>query len=159
MLKILKFYWKSFLKRIYSFDSNLNKKEDGRTEKRKVGDLGEKIACEWLEEREFSIILRNYSKKWGEIDIIAQKFKKVHFIEVKSVTRESLDDFSPGNDSFRPEDNIHPWKLKRISRTIQSYILENKMGEDKDWQFDAMTVYLDVDKKQARVECLQDLIL
>lgn len=59
MLKILKFYWKSFLKRIYSFDSNLNKKEDGRTEKRKVGDLGEKIACEWLEEREFSIILRN----------------------------------------------------------------------------------------------------
>ncbi len=132
---------------------------DNRTEKRKTGDLGEKVACEWLEEREFSIILTNYSKKWGEIDIIAQKFKKIHFIEVKSVTRENLDDISPENDSFRPEDNIHPWKLKRISKTIQSYLLENKLEEDQDWQFDAMTVYLDVDKKQAKVEYLQDLIL
>lgn len=132
---------------------------DNRTEKRKTGDLGEKVACEWLEEREFSIILRNYSKKWGEIDIIAKKFKKFHFIEVKTVTRENLDDFSLGNDSFRPEDNIHPWKLKRISRTIQSYLLENKLDESQDWQFDAMTVYLDIDKKQAKVEFMGDLIL
>ena len=132
---------------------------DNRTEKRKTGDLGEKIASEWLENNRFSIILRNYSKKWGEIDIIAKKFKKIHFIEVKTVTRENLDDVSRESDSFRPEDNIHPWKLKRISRTIQSYVLENEIGDDKDWQFDVMTVYLDVEKKEAKVEFMTDIIL
>ena len=132
---------------------------DNRTEKRKTGDLGEKIASDWLENNRFSIILRNYSKKWGEIDIIAKKFKKIHFIEVKTVTRENLDNVSRENDSFRPEDNVHPWKLKRISRTIQSYVLENEIGDDKDWQFDVMTVYLDVEKKEAKVEFMTDIIL
>ena len=132
---------------------------DNRTEKRKTGDLGEKIASEWLENKGFSIILRNYSKKWGEIDIIAKKFKKIHFIEVKTVTRENLDNVSRENDSFRPEDNVHPWKLKRISRTIQSYVLENEIGDNKDWQFDVMTVYLDVEKKEAKVEFMTDIIL
>ena len=126
---------------------------------KELGNFGERIACEWLESNEFLIILTNYTKKWGEIDIIAQKFKKLHFIEVKSVTREILDDVLSGNDSFRPEDNIHPWKLKRISRTIQSYVLENEIGDDKDWQFDVMTVYLDTDKKEAKVEFMGDLIL
>ncbi len=131
---------------------------DNRTEKRKIGDLGEEVACEWLENKAFSIILRNYSKKWGEIDIIAKKLKKIHFIEVKTVTRENLEDISSENDLFRPEDNVHPWKLKRISRTVQSYILENEMGEE-EWQFDVMTVYLSLSKKEAKVEFMGDLIL
>ncbi len=56
---------------------------DKRTEKRILGDLGEDLACKFLLKKDFVIIERNYLRKWGEIDIIAKKNAKIHFIEVK----------------------------------------------------------------------------
>ena len=118
----------------------------------KIGRLGEDIACEYLENKGFLVIERNYRKKFGEIDIIAQKANILHFIEVKSVTRENLENISRVTDNYRPEDNIHPWKLKRLSRTVQSYLTENNIGEEGDWQFGAITVYLDQKNKKAKVD-------
>src|SRR3989344_5717759 len=60
---------------------------DKRTGKRKSGDIGENIACNFLKRRGFEILERNYSKKWGEIDIVTKRAGLIHFIEVKSVTR------------------------------------------------------------------------
>jgi Holliday junction resolvase-like predicted endonuclease len=157
-------------------------KEDKRTEKRKIGDIGENIACKFLMKRGFEIVEKNYLKKWGEIDIIARKGDKLHFVEVKSVTRESLKYVSPAcpareTDSYRPEDNLHPWKLKRLSRVIQTYLLGyrgnksvslqkggqayetmSKSGET-DWQFDVAVVYLDLKSMTARVNYMEDIIL
>ena len=56
------------------------------TQKQVIGRLGEDIAAKYLESKGFSIVGLNYRKKYGEIDIIAQKSKITHFIEVKSVT-------------------------------------------------------------------------
>jgi Holliday junction resolvase-like predicted endonuclease len=41
-----------------------------------------------LKSKASSIKERNYTKKWGEIDIIAIKEDKLYFIEVKSVSCE-----------------------------------------------------------------------
>ena len=127
------------------------------TEKRIIGNKGEDIACKYLISRGFSIIERNYLRKWGEIDIIT-KFKKFHFIEVKTVSRTNLRDMSAQKTSYRPEDNMHPWKLERLSRTIQTYIAEKAIAEDV-WQFDVVAVYLDLDRKEAKVEYLEDIVL
>lgn len=149
---------------------------DKRTEKRKIGDIGENIACKFLMKRGFEIIEQNYNKKWGEIDIIArrcvgqaQKGQKLHFIEVKSVTRDSLKYVSPAcagrpeTDSYRPEDNLHPWKLKRLSRVIQTYLLSYDRNKDvtheTDWQFDVIVVYLDIKGLQAKVNYMEDIII
>ncbi len=132
--------------------------------------MGENIACRFLMKRGFEIIEQNYNKKWGEIDIIARKGEKLHFIEVKSVTRESLKHVSglPGNstgetDDYRPEDNLHPWKLKRLSRVIQTYLLSYDRNKDvtheTDWQFDVIVVYLDIKNLQARVNYMEDIII
>ncbi len=43
------------------------KPRDTRTIKRKIGDLGETLACKYLEQKGFSVIERNYLKKYGEI--------------------------------------------------------------------------------------------
>ena len=43
------------------------------SDSQKIGQLGEDIACKFLMKHEFSILERNYTKKWGEIDIIAIK--------------------------------------------------------------------------------------
>ena len=136
---------------------------DNRTKKRKIGDIGENIACKFLMKRGFEIIEQNYNKKWGEIDIIARKGQKLHFIEVKSVTRDSLKHVSPETDAYRPEDNLHPWKLQRLSRVIQTYLLSYDRNKDvtheTDWQFDVIVVYLDIKGLQAKVNYMEDIII
>ena len=123
------------------------------TEKQIVGQFGEGKAGEYLRERGFVIRETNYRKPWGEIDLIAQKASKIHFIEVKTVVRDVLLD-----DDYEPEDNIHPWKLKRLSRAIQTWLLENKIDEDKiDWQLDAVAVYIKSNREVLKVEYLEDI--
>jgi len=133
---------------------------DKKTEKRKLGDIGENIACSFLEKRGFKILDRNYLRKWGEIDIIAKKFDVIRFVEVKSVSREvsrATPEDSGTRETHRPEENMHPWKLKRLSRVIQTYLLDKNL--DCDWQLDLITVKLDMNTRQARVELLENIII
>jgi putative endonuclease len=123
----------------------------------KIGEIGEDVSCKYLENRGFTVIERNYTKKWGEIDIIAKKENKVHFIEVKSVSCETLPDLDDKNRK-RPEENMHPWKMKRLSRTVQTYVIHKRMGETP-WQFDLMLVFLDLKDRKARVKVLENIIL
>ena len=125
----------------------------------KVGKLGEDVASMFLMKHNFSILERNYTRKWGEIDIIAKKDNKLYFIEVKSVSCETLPDISIDNSlSKRPEENMHPWKMKRLSRTVQTYLIHNKIG-NTPWQFDLLLVYLDIGNKIARVKRMENIIL
>jgi len=128
----------------------------------KTGEIGENIAVRFLVKQGFLILGRNYTKKWGEIDVIAEKDNKIHFVEVKSVSRAVLDNnnVSQGTSGeYRPEDNMHPWKLKRLSRTIQTYLLSERVSDDKEWQVDLLVVFLSIKDKKARVKLVKDLIL
>jgi len=143
------------------------------SEAQKMGEIGENIAVRFLMKHNFSILDRNYTKKWGELDIVAEKNEKLYFIEVKSVSRDlstnntgTLNTFIPKSFNasderygYRPEDNMHPWKMKRISRTIQTYLLNKKVPEEKEWQVDLLVVYLDIKNKKSRVKVVEDLIL
>ena len=133
------------------------------TDKQKIGQIGEDCACEYLEKNGYKIIDRNYLKKWGEIDIVAKKGSKLHFIEVKSVSRDLSSvthvTNSNNNDSYSPEDNMHPWKLQRLSRVIQSYLLDKNVSDETDWQFDLVTVYIDQTKRLSKVYLMEDIVL
>lgn len=134
---------------------------DNRTNKRKIGDIGENIACMFLVKRGYRVIGRNYLKKWGEIDIIAEKQGVLHFIEVKSVTYATPTDgqvrLAPTADTYRPEENMHPGKLKRLSRVIQSYLLEKRV--DREWQLDLVTVHIDMKNRIGHCELLENVII
>ena len=126
----------------------------------KIGEIGENIAVKFLVKHGFSILERNYTKKWGEIDIIAEKAGKLYFIEVKSVARETLSSvLHETSEQYNPEDNMHPWKLKRIARTIQTYLLSKKIGDEKEWQVDLLVVFLDLKNKNAKVKVVKNIIL
>ena len=147
--------------------NNINMPKVFTSEKQKIGEIGENVACKFLVKQGFTILERNYTKKWGEIDIVAQRQEnrglKLYFIEVKAVTRD-LSNFSRITskdrlDQYRPEDNMHPWKLKRLSRTIQTYLVSKHVSESTEWQFDLLVVFLDMKNKKARVKRVEDVIL
>jgi len=133
------------------------KKEIQKTEKRKRGDLGEEITCKYIEGRGFRVLERNYWKPWGEIDIVAEKAGFIRFIEVKTVSRESSSGIS--REPIRPEDNLHPAKLKRIHRALQTYLLDHKVPESREWQLDLACVYLNHVTRKAKVELIENVIM
>lgn len=125
----------------------------------KIGLLGEEVGCKYLINKGYRILERNYTKKWGEIDIIAQLKDRLFFVEVKSVSCETLPDFSSENPFIkRPEENMHPWKIKRLSRTVQTYLIHKRIG-NTPWQFDLLLVYLSLKDRKARVRVLSNIIL
>ena len=128
-----------------------------KTDKQSVGKSGENEAVAWLKDHSYRIIERNYWKKWGEIDIVADKDGVIHFIEVKTVSRENIPE--EGSDTYSPEDNIHPWKRKRLARTVETYLLERRIGEDRDWQVDALAIYMNQAGEVLKVDQLEDIIL
>jgi len=148
-------------------------------EKINIGKLGEHLACRFLEEKGIKIVERNYRKPWGEIDIIAQSPKKpnknketgsvltkfssdldsiLHFVEVKAVSCENNNDnISHETDHhFHPKDNIHPRKIKKLSRTIQSYLSSPKF-ENIEWQFDVIAIWIDLKKKKSKIEFTENI--
>ena len=126
------------------------------SEKRKFGDIGEKVAEKWLKSKGFTIVERNWWKPWGEIDIIAKKGNQTFFIEVKTVSSTNLINSSIRNISIRPEENIHPHKLKKLLRTIETYVIEKKV--EGGWSVSACLVYLDLLAKKSRVEFLENIV-
>ena len=65
----------------------------------KTGEIGENIAVKFLVKHNFTILERNYTKKWGELDIVAEKQGKIYFIEVKSVSSFPLTNGRLGRSS------------------------------------------------------------
>ncbi len=124
-----------------------------------VGKKGEDLAAMFLMKQGFEIVCRNYLKKWGEIDIVARKKEKLYFVEVKSVSCKTLPIVShETGDYHRPEDNVHPLKLKKMGRVIESYLSEETEG-NIPWQIDVITVHLSRDQQMARVERISNIVL
>lgn len=141
----------------------INNNKDNRTEKRRLGDIGENIACDFLRKHGFEIIERNYLRKWGEIDIVARKADVIRFVEVKSVSGVTTKE----RPMRRPEENMHPWKLKRLGRVIQTYLLHlpararqaGKKQEEINWQLDLITVQMDMATRRAKVEMIENIVI
>ena len=129
----------------------MDKTTDDPKHKKKIGALGENMACRFLVKHGFRILDRNYSKKWGEIDIVAEKDKIFRFIEVKSIV-------SYETNRYRPEENVHYQKLKRLSRVIQTYLLDKKVSYETEWQIDVLAVFLDLENKKAKFRFTENII-
>lgn len=125
------------------------------SEKRKIGDIGEDYCVKHFVKHRFKILDRNYLKKWGEIDIVAKKDNAIHFIEVK--TKELQSSTWNALDNYDPEENVHPWKLKRLSRAIQTYLIEKDIDDDTEWQVDIAAVFLDFEAKRAKIRITEDI--
>ncbi len=140
-----------------------------------VGALGEEIACRFLIGHKYDLLDRNFRQKCGEIDIIAEKMGVLHFLEVKTVSRErragigmvskgamSDEDVTYETSSlsgYRPEDNMHFRKLQRLERTVQIYLAKNRVPHETRFQIDGVTVYLHPECQKASVKLIENINL
>lgn len=127
------------------------------TNRRLVGNLGESYTCNFLLGQGYTILDRNYLKKFGELDIVAKKNDIIHFIEVKTITSNF---YFNGTNWYKPEDNVHKYKVIRLRRIIQAYLNEKYGDLDREWEFSVITIVLRRKTKELyKIEHLENLIL
>jgi len=124
------------------------------SQKRKLGDIGEKIAGDYLEKQGYQILERNYRKPWGEIDLIAQKKKEVIFIEVKTRTVQSGQSLKYAY----PEENVDFFKKRKLIRTAQTYLNEKNYPPETSWQIDVIALELNLQTKKANLKHFKNAV-
>lgn len=113
------------------------------------GQWAENYVAQYLESKGYVIIERNYQKKWGEIDIIAEKNNILIFVEVKANKKELV--------GFEPESRVSPEKLRRINRTLQTYLAAKKYSPDQERQIDIVSLTLDRNRGVAKIKHFKNI--
>ena len=123
--------------------------------RKEVGALGEKVAAHYLHSHGFLIVDRNFTRKMGELDLIARKERVVHFVEVKSIL---CDEFprDQGSDEYDPSVNLHETKIRKVARMAEWYVAEHDIEDE--WQVDGCLVWLRRRDGMARVSYLPQIV-
>ena len=104
--------------------------------------LGEEIATNYLKNKGYKIIERNFRKGYGEIDIIATFENTLIFVEVKTRTTSLYGGAL---------ESIAYYKIKSLIKTAQFYkILHPKLPESM--RIDAILIDLGSDNKPSNIE-------
>lgn len=97
-----------------------------------IGSQGEDAAVEWLRERGYYIVERNWRVGRYEIDIIAQRWDVMHFIEVKT---RSLGGWQS------PYASIDDSKRRSMRRAALNYAALHRLNHEL--QFDLIAITID----------------
>jgi putative endonuclease len=97
-----------------------------------TGKHGEDVAAQFLVEKGYEIIERNYRAGKAEIDLIAKKGIFLVFVEVKSLTNLSFG---------MPEDAVTKRKAKLVMGAAETYIY--KVNWQKEIRFDIIAIVFD----------------
>lgn len=81
-----------------------------------IGLLAEDAVVEFLQNKDYDIIAKNWKTKTCEIDIIAYKNQTIHFVEVK---------YRKGERQGAGFDYINTRKLRRMEYAAQLWICKN----------------------------------
>ena len=126
---------------------------------KQIGDLGEQIAVNYLKSKGFSILETNYWRKWGEIDVIAKKEGIAHFVEVKTLSYETKAklEYAVTHETWRPEEQVHHFKLHQIAKTLETWISDNNY--EGEWQIDVVAVRMAPQETYATVKFIDNIIV
>ncbi len=93
------------------------------------GKLGEQLAEDYLRQRNYLILQRNWRHSHHEIDLIALKVGVLHFVEVKLRSSKHFG---------MPEENVTRKKFKFLTQAAEAYLAQHP--EYKHIQFDILSI-------------------
>ena len=94
-----------------------------------LGKIGEQLAVDYLSRNGYTILERNFIYDKAEVDIIAQKEKRVIIVEVK--TRNS-------NFFGDPQDFVTKAKIKLMVKAANEYLITNNI--EMEVRFDIIAI-------------------
>ncbi|MBD2502995.1 YraN family protein [Anabaena azotica] len=112
-----------------------------------IANLGEDFVAQWLESTGWMILQRQFSCRWGEIDIIAEYTENIRepvlaFVEVKTRSFGSWDDGGRGAITLK--------KQAKIERTAGIFLAEYPEKSDYTCRFDVAIVSYEIAAKNNR---------
>jgi len=112
--------------------------------KKVIGNLGEKLAVNFLKKHKHKILSKNFYSRFGEVDIISldKKTKELVFVEVK--TRTSV------NYSW-PENAVNQNKKLKLAKTAKKYLQEHKIDIKTNYRFDIISIELNYGSRRAKI--------
>ena len=112
-----------------------------------TGKLGEDIATEYLQNKGYEIIERNWRPKKSrlEVDIIAKNETNIAIVEVK--TRKST-------QWGEPEEFINWKKIKFITDAAQIYVCTHEIG-NLEPRFDTISIVMNKENKVEKIEHIE----
>ncbi|MDX6765990.1 MAG: YraN family protein [Candidatus Methylacidiphilales bacterium] len=111
-----------------------------RSDRSGRGARGEAAAARFLRRQGYRILVRNYTTRWGEIDLVCRHQDTLVFVEVKA---RATDAWSS------PAAAVTPSKQRKLIRAGHAYLQELKR-DDIPVRFDVVEVDLGDD---GRMEC------
>lgn len=99
-----------------------------------IGELGEELARQFLQDNRYEILDQNFRTRYGEIDIIARKEAKIIFVEVKTRT---------GTRFGQPYEAVQHHKIRKIKSTAIEYLRRNNLG-NSSLQIDVISMELNL---------------
>ena len=103
------------------------------SDKIKKGKEGEELAANFLAEKGYEIVERNYRHKRSEIDLIVRKKNWLIFVEVK---------FRRNKNFGAAEESVTPKKQELLRRTAEGYV-ETKNLHNVSCRFDVVAVEIE----------------
>ncbi len=95
------------------------------------GQDAENKAAEFLQQRGFQLISRNYQCRQGEIDLIMRDGEHLVFVEVRHRTKAS---------HGSPVETITTSKRKKLIYTARHYIAANRVSDSQPIRFDVIGI-------------------
>ena len=99
---------------------------------KELGNLGEDLAANFLEENGIRVLERNYHFEKAEVDIIAYNGKQIIFVEVKTRTSTVLGE---------PEEAVDEAKQKSLYKVAEAWLYERKM-DGAPVRFDVISILI-----------------
>lgn len=106
---------------------------------KETGRMGERIAEEFLVKKGMELISRNFSMRFGEIDLIMRDNNIMVFVEVKT---------KKGLDWGRPEEMFTRGKYERVKRMASVYL----KGKEIPCRIDMVAVVLNRENEAVSVQ-------
>ena len=98
---------------------------------KEIGNIGETYTVKYLKKHGYKILERNYLKRYGEIDIVAENKEYLVFVQVKTRNINTL---------VRGGEAVNYHKRQCLIKTALAYLSEHKV--DKFCRFDVSEVYV-----------------
>lgn len=115
---------------------------------KELGKKGEQIAALYLQQKGYSIKDLNFSTRYGELDIVAQKGEVVIFVEVKTRV---------GIKMGMPYEAVTPRKVQHLRKAIDSYLLKKHLEKYK-LSLDVISIIFDSTVTEYKIKHIESII-